>query len=338
GQRRAALEAALAADPDSRELQVLLANEAARARDWGALQAQLKRLSQRGWAEDALRMRHVDLSGWEGELRLRTLLEDTWGPERARQLLLTRGFRDCAEAYCPDLVGIPAGAFLMGSPAGEPGRKADEGPQHPVGLAGFAMSRTEVTQKQWRALMGSNPSAFPACSGNGDDCPVEQVSWAEAQAFVRKLSETTGKAYRLPSEAEWEYAARAGSTTPFISGTTITALQANFDDSATTQDGQPGKKLERTTAVASYGANGFGLFDMAGNVWEWTEDCWHPNYEGAPQDGSAWTSGGNCAARVARGGGWHNAGAGLRSALRSETKSGEKLRAVGFRVVRVPQP
>lgn len=213
-------------------------------------------------------------------------------------------FRDCEDAACPVMVVIPAGSFLMGSPVNEKDRSDDEGPQHRVSVAKFAMGQFEVTQGQWKALMGNNPSRFTDC---GDKCPVDNVSWDMAQEFVKKLSAKTGQKYRLPSEAEWEYAARAGTTTAYAFGATLSASQANFSES------QTGK----TVRVGSYPANGFGLSDMHGNVWEWVQDCWHDNYQGAPADGRAWET--ECsgeARRVLRGGSWSDFPRGLRSAGR----------------------
>ena len=210
----------------------------------------------------------------------------------------------------------------MGSPENEPGRDADEGPQRRVNVARFELGKTEVTQGQWRAVMGSNPSRFSGC---GDDCPVEQVSWEDAQAYVRKLNELSGRRYRLPSEAEWEYAARAGSSARYSFGDDEGRLGEHgwFDSNS-------GRK---TQPVGRKQANVFGLHDMHGNVLEWVEDVWHDNYRGAPTDGTAWMQGGDQVRRVLRGGSWVNVPKYLRSASRAGNSpvSGS---VIGFRIAR----
>jgi len=187
---------------------------------------------------------------------------------------------------------IPAGSFLMGSPANEPGRSKVEGPQRDVTLAAFWMAQTPITQAQWRDVAGwekverdlnPDPSHF-----KGDQRPVESVSWFDAMEFCRRLSQRTGRRYTLPSEAQWEYACRAGTTTPFHFGPTISTEAANYDGNYTYGQGERGISREQTTDVASFPANTWGLHDMHGNVWEWCLDEWHDSYEGAPADGSAW--------------------------------------------------
>jgi formylglycine-generating enzyme required for sulfatase activity len=234
-------------------------------------------------------------------------------------------FRDCKDDACPWMVVVPAGEFLMGSPADEPNRSSDEGPQHRVRVAKFAMARFEVTQGQWKALMGSNPSGFTDCV---DNCPVENVSWDDAQAYVKKLSEKTGQQYRLPSEAEWEYAARAGTTTAYAFGATLSASQANFSES----------KIEKTVAVGSYVANDFGLSDMHGNVWEWVQDCWHDTHENSPINGESWET--NCKEerRVLRGGGWSDNPSIARAANRDRNSPGLRDYGTGFRLARTLTP
>ena len=231
-------------------------------------------------------------------------------------------FRDCEDAACPWMVVVPAGSFVMGSSASKPGRYDDVGPQYRVSIGKFAMGQFEVTQGQWKALMGSNLSGFKDC---GDECPVENVSWNDAQEFVKKLNAKTGKAYRLPSEAEWEYAARAGTTTAYAFGATLSASQANFSES------QTGK----TARVGSYPANGFGLSDMHGNVWEWVQDCWHDDYQGAYADGRAWeTECNDEVRRVLRGGSWNDDPRYLRSAIRSGLTPDGRIINIGFRIAR----
>jgi formylglycine-generating enzyme required for sulfatase activity len=214
-----------------------------------------------------------------------------------------------------ELVYVPPGDFLMGSENGGPGEK----PVHRVTIReGFYMGRHEVTQAQWHALMGG---AFSGC----DDCPVERVTWNEVQSFIQKLNELgDGFLYRLPSEAEWEYACRAGSARD----------TAGYLDALAWYDANSGR---RTHPVGQKQPNAFGLYDMHGNVWEWVQDYWHPNYDGAPADGSAWLSGGDTTKRVMRGGSWFNDDRQLRSAQRSGRPPGLRVNTVGFRLVAVPK-
>jgi formylglycine-generating enzyme required for sulfatase activity len=226
--------------------------------------------------------------------------------------------RDCPE--CPQMVVVPAGEFKMGSSDSEPDRDSDEGPQHVVRIPrAFAMARTEVTQAEWRAIMGANPSRFSNC---GDDCPVERVNWDEAREFVRRLSEKTGRRYRLPSESEWEYACRAGGSDRYC-GSGDAGNVAWFGQNSG----------GRTQRVAQRRPNAFGLYDMSGNVWEWTEDCWSGSYVGAPSNGSAWLSG-NCSLRVVRGGAWSDEPGGVRSAIRGWFTVGYRDYVLGLRPVR----
>jgi len=189
-----------------------------------------------------------------------------------------------------ELVYIPAGEFMMGSPDGE--GDSDEHPRHKVVIAKpFYMGKYPVTQEQWEAVMGNNPSYF-----KGKKFPVEQVSWNDAKEFCKKLSERLGEKLDLPSEAMWEYTCRAGTTTKYSFGDIITSELANYWAS----------EIKQTTEVGKYPANAFGLYDMHGNVWEWCEDVWHENYNGAPTDGSAWVKGGNSNKHLLRGGSWDN--------------------------------
>jgi formylglycine-generating enzyme required for sulfatase activity len=248
-----------------------------------------------------------------------------------------------------EMVEIPGGSFSMGSTDADV-RAAfadntrynkdarlewftNETPQRQVTVKGFLIAKYEVTQAQYRAVMGVNPSYF-----KGDNLPVEQVSWNDAVEFCRRLSAKTGREYRLPSEAEWEYAARAGTTTPFAFGETITPELVNYDGNHPYAGAPKGAYRAKTMPVGSGGAaNGFGLYDMHGNVWEWCLDYWHENYggraSGAPSDGSAWLSGGDPSRRVRRGGSWsHNANY-LRSANRGRYAPANRNSNVGFRVV-----
>ncbi len=190
---------------------------------------------------------------------------------------------DLGQGVMLEIVSIPGGTFLMGSPENEVKRRDNESPQHEVTLPPFCMSKYPITQDQYQAIMGENPSHF-----QGRNRPVECVSWYDATEFCQKLSQKTGKTYRLPSESQWEYACRAGTTTPFYFGETITTDLVNYNGNYTYGKAPKGKYREQTTNVGSFPPNVFGLYDMHGNVWELCADDWHNNYEGAPTDGSAW--------------------------------------------------
>ena len=243
-----------------------------------------------------------------------------------------QAFRDCTGAHCPELVVIPAGSFVMGSHDGDAGEK----PPHSVSMRSFALGKYEVTQGQWKAVMGSNPSYFKDC---GDNCPVENVSWNDIQQYLAKLNGMTGMKYRLASEAEWEYAARAGCGTAFnnVGGqcrNKIEASEANFDGNYTYNGSAKGVYRQKTIQVGSFRANNWGLHDMHGNVREWVEDVWHENYAEAPTDGSAWTSGGDSSLRVLRGGSWDDPPDILRSAVRYWITPDFRSDYVGFRIAR----
>ena len=226
--------------------------------------------------------------------------------------------RDCPE--CPEMVVIPAGSFEMGSPASEAGRDVDEGPVHRVQIGrAFELGKTEVTQGQWKAVMGTNPSNNSQC---GDTCPVEKVSWEDAQEFIRRLNARTGKVYRLPSEAEWEYACRAGRREQYCGGDDLGRVAWT--------DGNSGSK---THAVAQKAANAWGLYDLSGNVWEWVEDCHHVSYAGAPSDGRAWVESA-CVGRVLRGGSFFNGPQFARAAFRYRSPSDRDYYGIGFRLAR----
>ncbi|MFH7243555.1 MAG: formylglycine-generating enzyme family protein [Spirulina sp.] len=250
-----------------------------------------------------------------------------------------------------DLMLIPGGTFTMGSPPEELGRWDYEGPQHEVSIRPFLMGRYPITQAQWKAIavrkdlkvnvdLEPDPSRF-----KGDHHPVEQVNWHEAMEFCDRLSRLTSHTYRLPTEAEWEYACRAGTETPFHFGETITTDLANYcgEDSERDPENYPGhygrgpKGIYRqtTTPVNHFHpvANVFGLCDMHGNVWEWCLDHWHDNYDGAPTDGSDWLTGDKDAARVIRGGSWDYSPRNCRSACRYFDNPGVRNYGIGFRVV-----
>jgi formylglycine-generating enzyme required for sulfatase activity len=234
------------------------------------------------------------------------------------------------------LVAIPSGEFMMGSPEDEHGRYSDESPQHLVTVQAFFMGQTPVTQAQWRAVaalpkrehnLDPTPSTF-----KGDDLPVEQVTWYEAVEFCSRLSEHTGRTYRLPTEAEWEYACRADTTTPFYFGETITTELANYKSSVYLNE-PVGKSRGETTSVGQFPPNSFGLYDMHGNVREWCQDNWPDtsNYKGAPVDGSAWLSKGERKVlRIRRGGSWSLDPRLCRSAFRFLNDPGDHSYAIGF--------
>ena len=227
-----------------------------------------------------------------------------------------------------DMVAIPGGSFVMGSPSTEAGRRNDEGPQRTVNISPFFMGKYEVTQEQWEAVMGNNPSLR-----KGAKRPVESVNWNEAVEFCRKLSQKTGKTYRLPSEAEWEYACRAGTTTPFHFGETITPDLVNYDGRYPYGSAPKGLYRYEQTDVGSFPPNAFGLYDMHGNVYEWCSDKWHDNYSGAPTDGSSWETGDGY--RVMRGGDWNDNAVDCRGAVRHRYWAGAHGWDRGFRVALV---
>ena len=239
------------------------------------------------------------------------------------------------------LIAIRGGDFIMGSPAHEAEREEDEGPQHRVTLEGFLLGQTPITQAQWREV-ASWPPAGRALNADpswfkGADRPVERVSWEEAIEFCRRLSRDTGRSYTLPSEAQWEYACRAGTTTPFAFGETLATELANYNGSNSYANGPKGLNRGQTTPVGMFPPNGWGLQDMHGNVWEWCLDSWHDRYEGAPADGTAWVSGGDQDQRLLRGGSWFSFPRSCRSAYRDLSRPGSADDHVGFRVVCFPQ-
>jgi formylglycine-generating enzyme required for sulfatase activity len=243
---------------------------------------------------------------------------------------------------------IPGGTFQMGSPHDELERSDDEGPQHEVTIPPFCMGKYPVTQAEWRFVAGlpqvnqaleAAPSEF-----KGGLHPVEQVSWFDAVEFCARLSVHTKRQYRLPSEAEWEYACRAGTTTPFHLGETITTDLANYDGTDSDDDdwsgsygaGPKGEYRRTTTPVDKFiSPNAFGLCDMHGNVWEWCADHWHGDYEEAPTDGSAWLDEGaeTDASKVLRGGSWDDYPRLCRSAYRFNADPRDTNIDFGFRVV-----
>lgn len=267
------------------------------------------------------------------------------------------------------IVRIPAGSFIMGAPKTEAKSQNRERPQHLVTVPEFCMAQTPITQAQWRIVaaweqikqeLDVDPSYF-----KGDKRPVEQVSWLDAKEFCARLSAKTGRNYRLPTEAEWEYACRAVqgvqlsitceelsktgekriikewnriSLQPFYFGETISTEIVNYDGNSVYGRGAKGEYREETTSVGLFPANKFGLYDMHGNVWEWCEDNWHNSYEGAPTDGSAWLNkSDNGTSKIIRGGSWLNIPGSCRSAYRLSDSRDNRYNSVGFRVVMSPQ-
>jgi formylglycine-generating enzyme required for sulfatase activity len=251
-----------------------------------------------------------------------------------------------------EMMLIKSGSFMMGAPKTEEGSSDDEYPQHEVTVPTFFMGKYPVTQAQWRFVaslpqvnreLKPDPSRF-----KGENRPVEYVSWFDAVEFCQRLTQHTKRPYRLPSEAEWEYACRAGTTTPFHFGETITTDLANYRGtdneeykwSGSYGRGPKGIYREETTEVGSFGvANAFGLFDMHGNVWEWCADQWHENYQGAPTDGSAWIedsdkdNNNDNHSRLLRGGSWYSNPGICRSAVRSSLNPDIVHDLIGFRLV-----
>jgi formylglycine-generating enzyme required for sulfatase activity/RES domain-containing protein len=270
-----------------------------------------------------------------------------------------------------EMVPIPAGEFLMGSPEDEPGGRNGERPKHLVRLVPFSLARTPITQAQWRQVASWQPlpaerwgkelnpdaSYFQNRQGNDksdirlfeteantDNRPVERVSWLDAMEFCSRLSQRTGRSYALPSEAQWEYACRAGTTTPFHFGDTISSDLANYVGKYAYADGPKGIYREQSTPVGMFPANAWGLHDMHGNVWEWCLDEWHENYYGSPTDGSAWVDYGEGEKsnelgkiRLLRGGSWVSSPANCRSAFRDNYLPDGRGVSIGFRVCCLPQ-
>jgi formylglycine-generating enzyme required for sulfatase activity len=247
-------------------------------------------------------------------------------------------FKDCAE--CPAMVMIPAGTFTQGSPESEPQSINIERPQREVNIQAFVMGQTAVTFDEWDACVadgGCTHNPGDAGWGRGNR-PVINVSWTDAQEFVTWLSTRTGHDYRLPSESEWEYATRAGTTGRFNTGDCITTVQANFNGTIPAQGCSTGIVRSQTVPVASFAPNAFRLYDTHGNGAEWVQDCWNENYQGAPTNGSAWRSG-DCSRAMLRGGSWFSSGDGLRSATRFFNTRDARNHHMGFRVARsIPPP
>jgi len=253
---------------------------------------------------------------------------DAEGKENSRRRDYAHFLReDLGNSVVLEMVYIPGGTFIMGSPATEKGRTYDESLQHQVTVPAFYAGKYTITQAQWQAVMGNNPSWFQS-----EKLPVENVSWNMAVEFCGKLSQKTGKKYRLLSEAEWEFACRGGTTTPFHFGETITPELVNYNGHKPYANAPKGLCRGKTTDVGSFPPNAFGLYDMHGNVWEWCSDKWHDSYEGAPTDGSSWEETGRDNFRVQRGGSWASHAVSCRSAYRVRGWVGNRESYIGFRV------
>ena len=229
-----------------------------------------------------------------------------------------------------EMVEIPAGSFLMGSDDSETEKRENETPQHEVSLNSFYLGRFSVTQAEWLAVMNDLPETSEEF--RGARLPVVNVWLEKALEFCAKLSALTGEQFRLPSEAEWEYACRAGSRTPFSFGETLTTDLANFNGELPFRETPKGEFRRRPTSVGAFPPNAFGIHDMHGNVWEWCADVWHENYAGAPTDGSAWISQGDGSYCVQRGGSWLDRASNCRSAFRVGDIAHNNENIVGLRV------
>ncbi|MEG4799727.1 bifunctional serine/threonine-protein kinase/formylglycine-generating enzyme family protein [Microcoleus sp. ARI1-B5] len=258
---------------------------------------------------------------------LETVTVDVRGNITSRQRRQAQFFREnLGGGATLDMVAIPGGRFVMGSPNTETGRYDSEGSQRTVNISPFFMGKYPITQEQWEVVMGNNPSDI-----KGLKRPVEQLSWNNALEFCQKISQKTGKIYRLPSEAEWEYACRAGTTTPFYFGETITPDLVNYNGNYPYSNAPKGLDRKQTTDVGSFSPNSFGLYDMHGNVWQWCSDKWHDNYNGAPSDGSSWETG-TGHHRVLRGGSWRSLAVDCRCAYRGGNSADYWWWGRGFRV------
>ncbi|MEG3974155.1 formylglycine-generating enzyme family protein [Microcoleus sp. herbarium8] len=255
---------------------------------------------------------------------------DAEGKENSRRRHYVHFFpEDLGNGVVLEMVYIPGGTFMMGSPPTEECRGSCERPQHQVTVPAFHAGKYPITQAQWQAVMGNNPSYF-----QGEKRPVERVAWDMAVEFCAKISQKTAKKYRLLSEAEWEYACRAGTTTPFHFGKTITPELANYNGDYPYANAPTGLYRQQTTDVGSFSPNAFGLYDMHGNVWEWCSDRWHKNYivrGAAPTDGSSWETGTDND-RVLRGGSWIYDAVYCSSAYRAANSADDRWWSRGFRV------
>ena len=285
----------------------------------------LKLLSVAKRKIEAAERQRIEAAKREAEARLRAeakrLAEEA---ERQRLARLKELLPSLLKSLKQQMVVVPGGTFTMGCTEEQSNCFISEKPAHQVQVNSFSISKHEVTQELWDAVMGKNPSFFEYCAR----CPVEWVSWNDIQVFLEKLNAVTGEQYRLPTEAEWEYAARGGQQSrgyQYAGSDDPDAVSWYMENSG-----------EKTHPVGQKAANELGLYDMSGNVWEWVEDCWHWNYEGAPMDGSAWVS--RDRYRVLRGGSWSHDPGLLRSAYRFWINPGDRSNSGGFRVARTLTP
>lgn len=266
--------------------------------------------------------------------KIEVVTVNNFGEITQRQQRVARYFtEDLGNGVTLEMAAIPGGSFMMGSSENEAGTSRYERPQHQVTVPSFFMGKYPVTQAQYQAIMGTNPSYF---KGNGwtsltNQRPVETVSWHDAVKFCELLSQRTGKKYTLSSEAQWEYACRAGTTTPFYFGETITTDLANYRGHYAYASAPKGEYRQQTTDVGTFPPNAFGLYDMHGNVWEWCFDNWVDNYNNAPTNGSAVTSSSNNG--LLRGGSWLSDPVVCRSSCRNYDDAGFDNFNLGFRVV-----
>jgi formylglycine-generating enzyme required for sulfatase activity len=269
-------------------------------------------------------------NGEETEFEYEVVTVDANGNITNRRRHTATQYIERVKGVAIEMVKVPGGTFLMGSPKTEEGRSDAEGPEHEVTIKTFYMSKYPITQAQWEAVMGNNPSRF-----KGQNRPVENISWHDALKFFQRLSELTGKEYHLPSEAQWEYGCRGGENTktPFYFGKTLTTDLANYNGKYTYGSGPKGVYRGETTDVGIFPPNAFGLHDMHGNVWEWCADNWHNNYNGAPTDGSAWQEAKEGGGRLFRGGSFTYDPKGCRSAIRVWDSSDYRLCRIGVRAV-----
>ena len=271
----------------------------------------------------------------------------SWRLER-RSLQVPTYRQGLAEGVELTMVQIPAGSFQMGSPEGEGMRSDSEGPQHQVSLPSFFMAHTPITQAQWAVVASWRPVGrdlkIKPARFEGLNRPVERVSWQEAQEFCLRLNDRFSKrlghgfSYGLPSEAQWEYACRAGSTMPFHFGATLTPDLANYDGKYSYCEGPKGLYRQETTEVATFPANQWGLYDMHGNVWEWCSDNWHDSYDFAPEDHLPWSVPGASEDQkhLLRAGSWYDRPWACRSAYRDSPLPSAFISHVGLRVVCLP--